>query len=348
MISLSLAHEDFMARCIHLAKLGIGKVAPNPMVGSVVVHNNKIIGEGYHEQYGEAHAEVNAINSVQDKSVLSDSIIYVNLEPCAHFGKTPPCADLIIEKGIKTAVIGCIDPFSKVAGRGIEKLKAEGVKVIVNILQNECIALNRRFFTFHELKRPYIILKWAQSANAMIDINRESESDGIHWITQPETKSLVHQWRAEESAILVGRKTVQNDNPSLTCRHYYGTNPIRIVIDKNAKLDINRYKISNDEALAYIFTEKPLGVQKNTKYITLEPFNLKGMLSKLFELNIQSIIIEGGKITLEQFIKDNIWDEARVLTGINSIENGSYAPQIKGHLSQEFYFGEDKVSIYQN
>jgi len=337
-----------MARCIQLAKLGQGQVAPNPMVGSVVVYEGKIIGEGYHQQFGKAHAEVNAINSVKDKGLLADSTIYVNLEPCAHFGKTPPCANLIVEKGIRTAVIGCIDPFSEVAGKGIEKLKEAGIEVIVNVLQTECEALNKRFFTFHELKRPYIILKWAQSFNGMIDINRDKESKGIHWITQPETKLIVHQWRAEESAILVGRKTVENDNPSLTCRYWKGLNPTRIVIDKNAKLEISQFEVSNDRAKTYVFAENKSGQVKNAKYLAVKPFTLENILSKLYDINIQSVIIEGGKTTLEQFIKNNIWDEARVLTGIHSIENGSMAPKIDGKNGREFYFGEDKVTVYRN
>ena len=227
-------HEYFIEKCISLARKGILNVSPNPMVGCVIVYDGEIIGEGYHKEYGKNHAEVNAINSVKDKSVLKNSILYVNLEPCCHHGKTPPCTDIIIKYNIPKVVIGCIDTFSKVSGQGIKKLKNNSVEVIYGVLEKDCIELNKRFFCYHIKKRPYIILKWAKSKdNFIAPINQEKS----FWMTSDESKKLVHSWRAEEDAILVGRKTVVADNPSLTVRVCEGKNPIRIVIDKELSLN---------------------------------------------------------------------------------------------------------------
>ena len=335
-----------MARCLELAKIGLGTVAPNPLVGSIIVHENKIIGEGYHQEYGKAHAEVNAIISVKDQSLLRESTLYVNLEPCAHFGKTPPCANLIIEKKIKRVVIGCIDPFAEVSGKGIEKLKAAGIEVVIDVLNAECLHINRRFFTFHKHQRPYVILKWAQSTDGFMDIDRIEKQKGVFWITQPETKSLVHKWRTEEAAILVGRKTVENDDPQLTSRAFKGSNPTRFVIDKNAKLKLKDYRISQDHTPTFVLCEKENKTIDNVKWIPITPFSIHAILKKLYDLNIQSVIIEGGKKTIESFIVENIWDEARILTGINTIKKGIKAPIIeKSITTSEFNFGEDKVSI---
>ena len=340
--------EKYMRRALELAKLGKGNVAPNPMVGSVIVCDGKIIGEGYHQKCGEAHAEVNAINSVKDKSLLSQSIIYVNLEPCAHFGKTPPCSNLIIDSKIPRVVIGCIDSYAEVAGKGIEKMQKAGIDVTVGILEKESLELNKRFFTFHSKKRPYVILKWAQSANGFMDIDRSPSQTGIFWITQPETKTLVHKWRAEESGILVGRKTVENDNPSLTCRDYFGNNPTRIVIDKDLKVDYSNKKITNQEAETFIINQIKSEQTDNIHYIKLNDFNLKSILFELYKKDIQSVIIEGGKHTLQQFINENLWDEARVLTGIGSINNGVKSPILNQTVIKSFKFGEDEVKVYQN
>jgi diaminohydroxyphosphoribosylaminopyrimidine deaminase / 5-amino-6-(5-phosphoribosylamino)uracil reductase len=229
--------EKFMTRALELAQLGIGNVAPNPMVGCVIVHQGKIIGEGYHHEYGKAHAEVNAINSVKNHQLLPESTLYVTLEPCSHFGKTPPCADLIIREKIPNVVIGTIDPFSRVAGTGIEKLQNAGCKVEVGILKEKCQEVNRRFFTFHKKKRPYIILKWAQTEDGFIDIDRSIEHFGQPtWITNDLSRIAVHKMRSEESAILVGTNTAQKDNPSLTVRDWYGSHPLRLVIDRNLRL----------------------------------------------------------------------------------------------------------------
>lgn len=337
--------EKYLERALLLAKLGKGNVAPNPLVGSVVVHNGCIIGEGYHEKYGEAHAEVNAINSVKDKSLLSKSTIYVNLEPCAHFGKTPPCSNLIIEHKIPRVVIGCIDSFSEVAGKGIEKMKKAGIDVIVGVLEKESLELNKRFFTFHTQKRPYIILKWAQSSDGFMDIDRINKDKGIFWITQPETKTLVHKWRAEEAGILVGRRTIENDNPSLTCRDYEGNHPTRFVLDKDLKTNYTNYTISQDGIKTYIFNQKQSKSVNNIEFIKINDFSLNSILNKIYKLNIQSVIVEGGKFTLTQFIEHNLWDEARVLTGIKPIENGVTSPIIKGSIREEYTYGKDLVKV---
>jgi diaminohydroxyphosphoribosylaminopyrimidine deaminase/5-amino-6-(5-phosphoribosylamino)uracil reductase len=341
--------ETYMKRALNLAKLGKGKVAPNPMVGSVIVCDGKIIGEGYHQKCGEAHAEVNAINSVKNKSLLSQSTIYVNLEPCAHFGKTPPCSNLIIESNIPRVVIGCVDSYAKVAGKGIEKMKKAGINVKVGVLEQEALNLNRRFFTFHSKKRPYVILKWAQSVNGFMDIKRSKNNDkGIFWITQPETKTLVHKWRAEEAGILVGRNTIEVDNPSLTCRAYDGKHPVRIVLDKDLKADYLNKNITTQEATTFIFNQKKSEQINTTCFIKINEFSLESILFELYQREVQSIIIEGGKYTLEQFIKSNLWDEARVLTGTSNILKGIKAPILHQPVINSYYFGKDKVEILLN
>ncbi len=346
---MSNLDDIYMKRAIYLAKLGGGNVAPNPMVGCVIVYQNKIIGEGYHQQCGQAHAEVNAINSVKDKSLLNQSTIYVNLEPCAHFGKTPPCSNLIIKSKIPRVVIGCIDSYAQVAGKGIEKMKNANIDVKVGVLEKETLFLNRRFFTFHSKQRPYIILKWAQSINGFMDINRSAKKqNGVFWITQPETKLLVHKWRAEESAILVGRKTVKNDNPSLTCRDYYGNNPIRIVIDKDLKINYSNKNIINSDAKTIIFNQIKNKVINNIEYLKLSDFSLSNILYQLYKKNIQSVIVEGGEYTLSLFIKQNLWDEARVLTGVGQITNGKIAPCLHQPVLSTYNYGKDKVSIILN
>ncbi len=339
----------FMHRCLELATLGKGNVSPNPMVGSVIVHENKIIGEGYHMQYGGPHAEVNAINSVQDKSLLTSSTLYVNLEPCNHFGKTPPCSNLITANNIPKVVIGCIDTYSEVAGAGIEHLKQNGVNVIVNFLEKEARELNKRFFTFHEKLRPYIILKWAETNDGFMDQTRVQGQKGINWITQPETQQLTHKWRSEEAAILVGTNTVINDNPNLTCRAISGKNPTRIVIDKTLKIE-DSSNILNHSSDTIIFNESVTKEEENLTFIKIN-FNdnvLPQILSELYKKNIQSVIIEGGPTTLQHFIDANIWDEARILRGISNFNKGVKGPLIHTKIKEQFTFGKDTVTIYAN
>lgn len=340
--------EQYMKRCLALAAKGQGFVAPNPMVGCVIVHDETVIGEGYHEQFGNAHAEVNAIQKVIDKSQLKEATLYVNLEPCAHFGKTPPCADLLIKHQLKKVVIGCRDSYKEVAGKGIEKLRKAGIEVSVGILEKDCLNLNRRFFTYHEKKRPYVILKWAQSADGFIDIERNQNQKGIVWITSPETKKLTHQWRHEETSILVGWHTIANDNPHLTCREFDGKNPIRIVIDPHLRLDYNACHIGNSEATTYVLTAKSVRGNDHLQFVLLEDFSVQSLLSKLHELQIQSVIIEGGKTTLNHFLDSNTWDEARVLVGDTKLGRGASAPQMSKKPSQEYTFNTDRILIFEH
>jgi diaminohydroxyphosphoribosylaminopyrimidine deaminase/5-amino-6-(5-phosphoribosylamino)uracil reductase len=327
-----------MQKCLDLAIQGLGKTKSNPLVGCVVVHNHEIIGQGFHEIFGAAHAEVNAINSVKNKDLLPNSILYVNLEPCAHYGKTPPCANLIIESKIPKVVIGALDTFSEVNGKGIELLEASGIRVIIDVLKDECRFLNRRFYTFHEKKRPYIILKWAQSTDGFMDKVRASNEKSIFWITQPQTKKLTHRWRTEEMGILVGRNSVEIDNPSLSAREFKGDNPTRIVIDPHHSLE-KTLNIFNNES-------NTLHLSKKTLALDDESFNLAAITDYLFSKDIISIIVEGGKYTLNQFISENLWDEARVLTGNILLNQGLKAPQLKINLSDQYSFGLDDVKIY--
>ncbi|HCQ28892.1 MAG TPA: bifunctional diaminohydroxyphosphoribosylaminopyrimidine deaminase/5-amino-6-(5-phosphoribosylamino)uracil reductase RibD, partial [Flavobacteriales bacterium] len=265
--------EKYLQRCLDLAKNGKGRVAPNPMVGCVIVHNGKIIGEGYHREYGKAHAEVNAINSVKNKELLRESTLYVNLEPCAHYGKTPPCSNLIIENNIPKVVVGCIDSFSAVAGKGIEKMQKAGIDVTVGVLEKESLALNRAFFTFHNKKRPYILLKWAQTLDGFIDIDRTSQkTTSDNWISNKFSKQLVHLYRSEIAGILVGKNTVMNDNPALTTRLIYGKSPIRLIIDFEQSIQESA-TVFNGEVPTVIFTSNPKENSGNITYIKVENKN---------------------------------------------------------------------------
>ena len=330
-------HQKYINRCIQLAKNGLGTTFPNPMVGSVIVYNNEIIGEGWHQKAGESHAEVNAINSVKDKSLLSKSTIYVSLEPCSHFGKTPPCCDLIIKNNIPNIVIGTIDPFAKVAGNGIKKLVESGKNVTIGILENECNDLNKRFFTFHTKKRPYIILKWAESADGFIAPSSKVKKEPV-WITNEISRQLVHKWRSEEQAILVGTQTILDDNPSLTTRDWYGKNPIRIVLDQNNKISKENH-IFDSQAKTLSISKDKINFNNN---IAIEIGNY------LYNEEIQSVIIEGGRQTLQTFIDANIWDEARIFRGNTSFENGTKAPKISFKNINKEHILEDELLIIFN
>lgn len=319
--------EKYIRRCIELASNGLCNAAPNPMVGAVIVHNGKIIGEGYHARCGEGHAEVNAIRSVKDKSLLKESTIYVSLEPCSHYGKTPPCADLIISKGIPRVVVGCIDPFSQVSGRGIQKLLNAGIDVTVGVLENECKNLIRRFVTFNTQKRPYITLKWAESADGFIDINRENGSPVV--LSTPITSMYVHKQRAEHKAILVGRKTALLDNPSLTTRNWYGANPLRLVIDRTISLPSN-LKLFDHTTPTLVFTEKVKAGEENLEYITLDFSKdiLPQIFTVLYERKIQSLLVEGGTTLLQSFINSGVWDEIFVEHSARVLGEGVKSPII--------------------
>jgi diaminohydroxyphosphoribosylaminopyrimidine deaminase/5-amino-6-(5-phosphoribosylamino)uracil reductase len=322
------------------------------MVGSVIVHNGKIIGEGYHQKCGEAHAEVNAIQSVKNPSLLSQSTLYVNLEPCAHFGKTPPCADLIIKHQIPRVIIANIDPFSKVKGKGIEKLKNAGIVVITDILKAEGEELNKRFFTFHKRYRPYIILKWAQTDDGFIDIERHPlRPQKPNWITNQEARMLVHKWRAEEAAIMVGTNTAFIDNPKLNVRDWTGAHPVRIVIDRNLRLPRNLH-LFDGTIKTLVFTQREVEEQENEniEYITVEfdKFLPEHILGALYHKQIQSLIIEGGAKLLQSFIDTGLWDEARVFTGNVCFGSGVAAPVISSKITHNAAGENYRLTIYKN
>ena len=340
-----ISHETYMHRCLQLAKLGLGNVAPNPMVGAVIVYNDLIIGEGYHQQYGEPHAEVNAINSVKDKSLLKKSTIYVSLEPCAHFGKTPPCANLIVEHLFKKVVIGSRDPHSKVDGKGIQILIENNIEVISGVLEKECDELNKRFFTFHKKRRPYVTLKWAETKNGKID--NGGNKNKITWISCPETQVFVHQLRKENQAILVGRKTIQNDNPSLTLRRVKGRNPIRVVIDSNCVLPMTK-TVFDDQSKTIIINKEQNKVTENIEWIKVDSITSTEILDILYKKNIDSVLIEGGKNTLQYFINDNNWDEAYRIIGKESFENGTEAPTIHLSPAETRGYFSDTIHFYVN
>ncbi len=317
-----------MQRCLELAKLGAGFVAPNPMVGAVLVCDDKIIGEGWHQQYGQAHAEVNCIASVrkEDEELISQSTLYVSLEPCAHFGKTPPCADLIIKHKIPKVVIGCRDPFKEVDGKGIEKLKAAGVEVEMadRLLGYECKKINKRFFTFHTEQRPYVSLKWSQTGDGKMAAGNSERL----LISNEYSNRLVHQWRSEAAAILIGTNTALLDNPELTTRLWPGNSPVRLVVDMNLRLPAS-LKIFNGEVRTIVFNSVKQEEKDNLLFYKLEKNKslITQMMTALYQLKIQSVLVEGGAKLLQSFIDDGLWDEVRVIN--NSaliINNGLTAP----------------------
>ena len=339
-----------MERCLQLAQYGAGYVSPNPMVGAVIVHNDMIIGEGYHRQYGEPHAEPNAIRSVKETHLLKDSTMYVSLEPCSHYGKTPPCTDLIVSKGIPRVVIGSPDPNPKVAGRGIKKLQDAGIQVITGIMEKECRELNKHFFTFQEKKRPYITLKWAQTTDGFIDIQRKNADTAPIRISNELTSLLVHKMRAENQAILVGTNTARLDNPSLTVRKWSGTNPNRIVLDRtgNIRSDL---RVFNGETETFIYTETSGESRHNVEYITLN-FNQETILETIIEdlakRNINSLLVEGGAKLLNSFIEKGLWDEARVEIAPTTIGTGVTAPVIASLPIEEKTYQRHKCLSYRN
>ena len=350
-------HEKYLKHCLVLAQKGFGKVAPNPMVGCVIVYKEKIIGQGYHKKYGSAHAEVNAINAVKNKKLLKDSTLYVTLEPCSHFGKTPPCADLVVAMGIKYVVVGTIDPNPLVAGKGLQKLASAGCDVKMGILEDECRELNKRFFTFYEKKRPYIILKWTHTADGYIGMQYENgDGRGSIQISGNESGKLVHQWRSEEQAIMVGTNTALVDNPQLTVRKIKGNNPIRILIDRQLKIPPD-FHLLDGSVRTIVFTEKEKAETKNIEYVLLDFKKdvLKQIMTELYKKKIQSLIVEGGARLLNSFIQKNIWDEARVFTSKKNlneiIENktsGVEAPKIAGKVIAYEKLGADQLLVLSN
>lgn len=350
--SLLTVHHQYMQRCLELAAKGAGNVAPNPMVGAVLVYIDEIIGEGWHKQYGEPHAEVNAIQQAIQKgqlNLISQSTLYVSLEPCAHFGKTPPCADLIIQHQIPKVVIGCRDPFIEVNGKGIEKLQAAGVEVELGVLEEECKVLNKRFFTFHTQQRPYIILKWAETADGFIAPLAGVEEPRL-LISNEYSNRIVHQWRSEEAAILVGTNTALLDDPALTTRLWPGKSPIRLVIDMHLRLPTT-LKILDGEVRTIVFNAEKQEERENLLYYKLENYNdvIDQLKKAFYQLNIQSVLVEGGAQLLQSFIDAGLWDEARIIKNSKlKIQNGLNAPIFKNALE---VFSQrnlsDTITIYE-
>jgi len=344
-----------MYRCLQLARLGAGNVAPNPMVGAVLVHGDRIIGEGYHEKYGAPHAEPNCIGSVtgRDKDLVPDSVLYVSLEPCVHFGKTPPCVDLIIRSKIPKVVIGCRDPFKEVNGKGVDRLRAAGIEVELNVLENECKNLNKRFFAFHTEHRPYFILKWAQTANGRIADSPPAQFLQEHdrvMITNEFTNRLVHKWRSEEAAILIGTNTAFADNPQLTSRLWAGNNPVRLVIDLDLKLP-STLKIFNAEARTVVFNKHKHEDAGHVSFyqVTGDVSILHHVCNALYKSNIQSVLVEGGAKLLQSFIDDGTWDEARIITNTQlAIDNGLLAPRLESaEKIREQNIFSDTIEFYK-
>lgn len=342
-------HEYYIARCIELAKNGFGTTYPNPMVGSVIVYNGQIIGEGWHQKAGEPHAEVNAIRSVKDPSLLNKATIYVSLEPCSHFGKTPPCCDLIIKNKIPNVVIGTVDSNIKVAGNGIKRLREAGANVIVGVLEKECYELNQRFFTFHEKKRPYIILKWAETQDGFIAPLTKKEQKPV-WITNSYSRQLVHKWRTEEQAILVGTQTVIDDNPKLNARDWEGNNPIRVVIDQNNRIPKNAHVLDNQTKTIFFSKNKTTVSSENTIFevIDFQENIAQQIVERLYQHQIQSVIIEGGAQIIQTFIDAALWDEARVFIGNSKFGTGIKAPVLNKTPSKKEKIGTDELLIISN
>ncbi|MDQ3048346.1 MAG: bifunctional diaminohydroxyphosphoribosylaminopyrimidine deaminase/5-amino-6-(5-phosphoribosylamino)uracil reductase RibD [Bacteroidota bacterium] len=339
-----------MKRCLELGAEALTNVAPNPMVGSVIVHDGKIIGEGYHLLYGKEHAEVNAIASVENKELLKASTLYVNLEPCSHFGKTPPCADLIIKYQIPEVVIGSVDTNSLVAGQGIEKLEKAGIKVKIGVLVKECRELNKRFFTHHEKKRPYIILKWAQTSDGFIDHKRSAEqNEKPLQISNSESKKLLHQWRSEEQSIIVGTNTTLLDNPQLTVREVNGKNPLRITLDKWLRVP-KHFHIFDKSTPTLIFTAEDAESEHNLEYIKIDFSKsvVKQILEQLYNRNIRSLLVEGGEQILNSFIEEGLWDEARVFVSEKKIMKGVNAPLILKEPEEKIDVSGDILKTYRN
>jgi diaminohydroxyphosphoribosylaminopyrimidine deaminase/5-amino-6-(5-phosphoribosylamino)uracil reductase len=335
--------ELYIKRCIELAQKAVGKTYPNPLVGSVIVHNGEIIGEGYHHKAGENHAEINAINSVKNKELIPESTIYVSLEPCAHYGKTPPCALKIKELGFRKVVIGAMDSHDKVNGKGKKIIQDAGIEAISGILENECIHLNKRFFTYHEKKRPYIILKWAESSDGFLDKDFKPTA-----ISNTLVNQFVHQLRADEHAILVGTRTALNDNPGLTVRNTEGTNPVRILIDFDLKVP-QHFKIYNNEAKTLVLNSIKEKTEGHIQFIKIKKENfLAELMEALYKEQIQSVIIEGGSCTLQQFIDAGLWDEAIVIKNENlQLESGTKAPEFNHTADKTETYRDNSISYFK-
>lgn len=326
-----IVEEKYMARCLQLARGGMGFVSPNPMVGAVLVHEGRIIGEGFHRKCGEAHAEVNAVASVRDEALLKESTLYVSLEPCSHYGKTPPCAELIIRKGIPRVVVGCLDPFPEVSGRGVRMLREAGVEVVTGVMEEEARALNAAFMTMQTKHRPYVLLKWAQSADGFMDVIRQDVSQPVAVLSSPETQREVHRLRAEYASILVGTRTALLDNPSLTVRHWSGRSPLRLLIDRTLKVPAS-FHLLDGRVPTCVFTEREAEARENVQYVPTDfsrPL-FPQVLEELARRKVDSLMVEGGAMLLRHCIETGLWDEARVETAPVCLGEGVPAPVMQG------------------
>lgn len=334
--------ELMMKRCIELAENGLGMTYPNPVVGCVIIRNGRIISEGWHQKAGEAHAEVNAVNKIKDKEILKECEIYVSLEPCSHFGKTPPCSDMIVRYGFKRVIVGISDPNSKVNGQGIKRMRDAGIEVKVGVLENECAELNKRFFCFHQNKRPYIILKWAQTADGFM----AAENHVQKWITNQYSKQLVHLWRSQEQSVLVGYNTAKIDNPQLNLRLWSGNQPVRAVIDRDLSLD-SKLHLFDGSQQTIIFSDKEDSSRPDVIQLKFDENLEESILEELYKSGLQSVIIEGGRITLDGFINKGLWDEARIFSSSESWVSGIKAPWIEGRLIEQKMIGSDSLKIFR-
>lgn len=341
---MKVSDEQYMQRALELAELGRGKVSPNPMVGCVIVHNNQIIGEGYHQKYGTEHAEVNAINAVEHQELLPEATVYVTLEPCAHFGKTPPCASLLIEKKVRKVVIAAFDSNPLVGGKGIELLKNAGIEVELGVLEQQARNQNKRFYTQIEKNRPYVILKWAQTADGFVARSDYSSK----WISNARSRQLVHKWRAEEDSILVGKNTAKYDDPTLNVREWVGKDPLRVVIDSHLELP-ETLKLFDKSIPTICFNIHKNEIKENVEYVKLESgFSIQEMLDELHRRKVQSLIVEGGSFLLSKFMESELWDEARVFTSQNRFEEGIKAPTLSLPHSEIVSVAGDTLQIYYN
>ena len=344
----AMNHEAYMLRCLELAKLGTGNVAPNPLVGCVIVHDERIIGEGYHQKCGEAHAEVNAINSVKDKNLLKEATVFVSLEPCAHQGKTPPCANLLVKCGVQKVVVATLDPHEKVAGKGVKILEHAGIEVEVGCMEAEAKFVARRFFTYHQKNRPHVVLKWAETADGFLDKERLTQGQPPLKISSENSDVYSHHLRAAEHAIMVGTETALLDNPSLTIRNAVGSNPLRVVLDRNLRLP-DHLNLFIDGNRTILFNQKKSALNGATEFAQIADWNLKTILNQLHAMNVQSVMVEGGAALLSSFVQDGLWDEAHRIKSANVFAyNGPKAPLIRGVQTDEFRTGSDMISVYQN
>lgn len=330
-----------MQRCLQLAQKGLGKTYPNPLVGSVVVHHDKIIGEGWHHAAGQPHAEVHAIDAVKNKELLSEATLYVNLEPCSHHGKTPPCVDLLLKHRLKRVVIGSLDPNPIVAGTGVARLQENHCEIRVGVLEKECAEINRRFFTYHTQKRPYIVLKWAESQDGYIAPTSTTKERGVFWLSDSFSQQLVHQWRSEEQAILVGINTVKADNPKLNVRKWKGKNPIPIILDPSRQLNADDALFHHQQLIHISSHEFPLTSDSST-------FDFSEMLTYLYNQNIQSVLVEGGAFTLQQFIDAQLWDEIRLLKTTSELSTGVVAPKVSQQPQEKVALQSDWLHRFRN